>query len=243
MIRDTAAPASSVWREARQQRPHRRRRAQHPQRQRGRDPQRPLGADEHAEQIRPLVPHRQRDALAVRQHDVGREHVIDREAVLEAVRAARVLGDVAADRADLLRGRIGRVVEALRRDRARHLEIRHPRLDDDEAALDVDLEHPRHPRQRDHDPLRHRQRAAREPRPRAARDERDPVRRGTPARPRATSVRASPAAPPAPARRAGPSGRRTRRCAAARDRVISWSARSSAAPSAAASAVAWRRAV
>ena len=39
----------------------------------------------------------------------------DGEAVLEAVRAARVLGDVAADRADLLAGRVRRVVEAVRR--------------------------------------------------------------------------------------------------------------------------------
>ncbi len=36
----------------------------------------------------------------------------DGEAVLQAVRAARVLGDVAADRADALRGRVGRVVVA-----------------------------------------------------------------------------------------------------------------------------------
>ena len=51
--------------------------------------------------------------LAVGQHELERRHVGDREAVLEAVGAAGVLGDVAADRADLLARRVGRVVEAL----------------------------------------------------------------------------------------------------------------------------------
>ena len=66
----------------------------------------------------PGVVARERDELAVGQHDVDGEHVVDREAVLEAVRAARVLGDVAADRADLLARRVGRVVEAVAGDRA-----------------------------------------------------------------------------------------------------------------------------
>ena len=124
----------------------------------------------------PLVPDGELDELAVRQHDLRREHVVDGEAVLEAVRAARVLGDVAADRADLLRGGVGRVVEALRRDRARDVEVRDARLDDDLPALDVDLEDARQARERDDDPLGYRQRAAGEPGAGAARDERDPMR-------------------------------------------------------------------
>ena len=48
--------------------------------------------------------------LAVGQHDLEPGHVVRREAVLEAVRAAGVLGDVAADRADDLGRRVGRVV-------------------------------------------------------------------------------------------------------------------------------------
>ena len=60
--------------------------------------------------------------------------MVDGEAVLQAVRAARVLGDVAADRADLLARRVGRVVEAVRRDRPRDVEVRHARLDDDALA-------------------------------------------------------------------------------------------------------------
>ena len=47
------------------------------------------------------------------------QHVVGGEAVLEAVRAAGVLRDVAADGADLLAGRVGRVVEPVRRGRAR----------------------------------------------------------------------------------------------------------------------------
>ena len=57
------------------------------------------------------------DELAVGQHDLERRHVGHREPVLEAVGAARVLGHVAADRADLLARRIGSVVEAGRVDR------------------------------------------------------------------------------------------------------------------------------
>ena len=41
------------------------------------------------------------------------EHVVQRQAVLQAVHAARVLGDVAADRAGDLAARVGRVVQAV----------------------------------------------------------------------------------------------------------------------------------
>ena len=49
---------------------------------------------------------------AVGQHDFQRQHVVGRHAVFQAARAAGVLGDVAADRALLERGRIGRVEQA-----------------------------------------------------------------------------------------------------------------------------------
>ena len=172
---ETAAPASSVCAEAGEQRAHRLGRAQDPQRQLRRDPERPLGADERAEQAGPVVPHGELDELAVRQHDLRCEHVVDGEAVLEAVRAAGVLGDVASDRADLLRGRIRRVVEAVGRDRARDVEVRDAGLDDDLPALDVDLEDARQARERDDDPFGHRQRAAGETGAGAAGDERDPL--------------------------------------------------------------------
>ena len=128
-------------------RPHALGGPQNPQGQAGGDAQRSLRADEDTEQTRPVVPHRELDELAVGQHDVGGQHVVDGEAVLQAVRAAGVLGDVAADRADLLRRRVRRVVEAVRRDRLRHVEIGHAGLDDDVTGVDVDLEDPVHPGQ------------------------------------------------------------------------------------------------
>ena len=71
----------------------------------GGDAERALGADERAEQV---VAGRV-GRLAAEPHDVavGRDdldpgHVVGGEAVLQAVRAAGVLRDVAADRADLL---------------------------------------------------------------------------------------------------------------------------------------------
>ena len=133
--------------ETREQRPHRLRRRQNAQRQLRRDPECSLGADEQAEQIRAFVPDRQLDQLPIGQNDLGREHVVDGEAVLQAVRPSRVLGDVAADRAHLLRRRVGRVVEAVGRNGARHVEIRHAGLDDDLAPVDIDREEAIHPRQ------------------------------------------------------------------------------------------------
>ena len=143
------------------------------------DPERPLGADDHPEQIRPVVAVDRRpselEQLAVREHDLRSGDVVDREAVLEAVGAARVLRHVAADRADLLAGRIGCVEVAVRRDGPGHVEVRHARLHDDALALDVDLENPAHPGDRDDDPVRHGERTAGEAGARAAGDERHPV--------------------------------------------------------------------
>ena len=119
MIRETASPAAVGRFEAREQRAHRLRAAQDAHGDRDGDPERPLGADEDAEQIGALSVAREGDELPVGQHDVGGEHVVDGEAVLEAVRAARVLGDVAADRADLLAGGVRGVEEAARPRRPR----------------------------------------------------------------------------------------------------------------------------
>ena len=53
------------------------------------------------------------DRLAVGGEAAHLEHVVQRQAVLEAMHAARVLGDVAADRAGDLAARVGRVEEAV----------------------------------------------------------------------------------------------------------------------------------
>ena len=55
----------------------------------------------------------QRHQRAVRQHHVEPEHVVGGDAVLHAAQPARVGGDVAADGADLVRRRVGRIPEAV----------------------------------------------------------------------------------------------------------------------------------
>ena len=77
--------------------------------------------------------------IAVGQHRFDAEHVVDREAVLQAVGAARVFGDVAADRADDLARGVGRVVVAERRDAPRDLEVRDARFDGHALVGDVDV--------------------------------------------------------------------------------------------------------
>ena len=103
------------------------------------------------------------------------EHVVHGEAVLQAVRAAGVLGDVAADRADLLARGIGRVVVTERRHLPGDLEVGHAGFDGHAAVGDVDVEHAIQPRQRDDDAAGHRQRSARQARSRARAHERNPV--------------------------------------------------------------------
>ena len=215
---ETASPAASVRREAGQQRAHGLGDAEHAHGDPDGDPERALGADEDAEQVGPVVVARERHELAARQHDVGGEHVVDGEAVLEAVRAARVLGDVAADRADLLARRVGRVEEAgspatafvISRFVTPGSTTTRPRS----RSTSSD---PVHARERDHDAVGDRQRAAGEPGARAARDERHADGRGRARRPPATSS-AEPGSTTSSGTPGGRSARRTRRCAAARAR-------------------------
>jgi hypothetical protein len=78
----------------------------------GRDPERPLGANEDAEQVGTLLverPATQLHDVAVWEHDRRAGDMVDGKAVFQAVRAARVLREVATDRADLLARRIRRV--------------------------------------------------------------------------------------------------------------------------------------
>jgi hypothetical protein len=108
---------------------------------------------------------------AVGQHDLEPADVIRREAVLEAVRPAGVLRDVAPDRADDLARGVWRE-EVRRRDRLRHRDVGHARLDENAAIGDVHLEDAAKPRQPDQHALLDRQRAAGEAGPGAARDPR-----------------------------------------------------------------------
>ena len=65
----------------------------------------------------------------VGQHDLELDDVIGGDAVLEAVRPAGVLGDVAADGAGRLAGGIGDVVQAVRRDRLGEPRVHHAGLE------------------------------------------------------------------------------------------------------------------
>ena len=157
MISDTAAPAASVESNAARIVLHRLRHAQDAQRHLRDDRERAFRSDERAEQIeagrverRPAEVHH----LAVRQHRLDAEHVMNREPVLQAVRAAGVLGHVAADRADQLARRIGRVVVAVRRDASRDIEVDHARLDGDALVRDVDVDDAVEPRQPDQHAVR-----------------------------------------------------------------------------------------
>ena len=106
------------------------------------------------------------------QHRFDRQDVMDGEAVLQTMRAAGILGDVAADRAHLLTRWVGRVVVAVRRDLPGDLEIRDAGLHGHAAIGNVDVEHAIEPGEADDNAAWNRQRSTREPRAVAARDER-----------------------------------------------------------------------
>src|SRR5258706_11520501 len=86
--------------------------------------------------------------------------------------AARILGHVAADRADRLARRVGRVKKAVSLDRFRNLQVAHARLDGRGAPRDVDVADALHPGEHDQDAVAVRDRPAGNAGARAAGDER-----------------------------------------------------------------------
>ena len=80
------------------------------------------------------------DDLAVHQNHLDAEQVVGGEAVFQAMDAAGVLGDVAADRTGNLARRIGRVIETLVLDGLGQAQVGDPGLGDDAAVLPVDLQ-------------------------------------------------------------------------------------------------------
>ncbi len=113
------------------------------------------------------------DHVAIGQDQLQAQHVVGGEAVFQAVHAARVLGDVAADGAGDLRGGVGRVVEAPVLDRLGDAEIGDAGLGGDGAVLVVDVEDPVELAQAQDDAIGERQGAAGEPGAGTARDDLD----------------------------------------------------------------------
>ncbi len=136
-----------------------------PQRDLQRDPEQPFGSDEQAGQIRSRLfkaVAAQRDERPVGQDRADAEHVVRGHAMTETVRAARVEGHVAANRADLLAGRIGRVVEAMRRAKRGDREIDDAGLDHGHARARVEPHDPIQPVERDDNSIFDRHGAARQ---------------------------------------------------------------------------------
>ncbi len=118
----------------------------------GGDAEGALGADEEPGEVIALRIARlaaDPDHLAVREHHFQAQHVVGGDAVLERVRAARVVGDIAADGAGLLAGGIRRVVEALRADGPGEMQVDEPRLHHRELIRVVHFQHAVHPHQGD----------------------------------------------------------------------------------------------
>ena len=118
-----------------------------------------------------------RSDLALDRHQLDADDVVGGQAVLQAVHAAGILGDVPADRAgDLARG-VGRVIEAEPLHGVGDGEVGDAGLGDDAAVGDVDLEDAVELAHAQEHAVGERQRAPRQRGPGAARDDLDPVLR------------------------------------------------------------------
>ena len=151
----------------------------------GRHAEHALAADEHAPQVEPgrlgVLAAEHGDG-AVGQDDLEGEDVGVGDALGEAVRAAGVVGDVAADRARLLAARVGREVQPVDRHRPRQVEVEHAGLDPRPAGHRVDRQDAGHLGRRDHDGALRRHGAAGQAGARTAGDEGDAVLRRRPRR-------------------------------------------------------------
>ena len=231
MTSETAFPRRVCRIERGQQRAHRLGTAQQPEGHLRDHGQRPLRPHQHPEEIEPGAVERRSpevDHLAVGQHRLDAQHVVHGEAVLEAVGAPGVLGYIAADRADDLARRVGRIVVAVGGHPAGDLQVHDARLHRDPLVRNVNVEHPVHARHDDEHPVGMRQGAGREPRALSPRHERDAVAVAEPHH-RPAPARPSPAAPPprvaSDARPARPTRRSTARPRRGRGRQVRRSAR------------------
>ena len=107
------------------------------------DPERSLRTDDDAAEVVadrrwPLAA--EPDLRAVGQHDIERQDMGAGDAVGQAMGSAGVRVHVAPDRADLLRGRVGRVREARGGERIGQIEVEHAGLDPGQPVLRPHLE-------------------------------------------------------------------------------------------------------
>ncbi len=91
--------------------------------------------------------------LALHRVTAHLQHVVHGEAVFEAMHAARVFGDVAADGAGDLAARVGRVEQAVRRCGLRNRQVAHPAFHRGGARDGVDALDAVEPRQRQQHPV------------------------------------------------------------------------------------------
>ncbi|EDT02922.1 hypothetical protein BamIOP4010DRAFT_3543 [Burkholderia ambifaria IOP40-10] len=145
------------------------------QRDLGDDREHPFAADHHREQVEARRVEAERaefDDLAVDRDRAHAHDVVHGQPVFQAVDAAGIFRDVAADRAGDLRRRIGCVVQPVRRGGFRNREVAHAGLHGGRARVRIDLDDAREACERQHDAVADRQRAARQARARAARHDR-----------------------------------------------------------------------
>ena len=139
----TQWPASSIGGEPDQQRARRQGLGQDAHGHLGDDAQEPLGPGHHAQEIIALgieMPAAEADDLAIDQHQLDAEEVVGGEPVFEAMHAARILGDIAADGAGDLARRVGRVIKAGLLDRLGQRQVGDPGLGHDAAIVVIDVE-------------------------------------------------------------------------------------------------------
>ena len=169
--------------ERQQHRPHGRPVLREGHRDPGGDAERALAADEHPAQVeaeRLGIETTEHRHFTVGQHDLDRLHVGVGDTVGEAMGPAGVVGHVAADRAHLLARRIGCEVEAERREVLRQIEVDDAGLDPGDAIVEIDVENPVHPGERDDDRRTEWDRPAGEPGARTTGHDGSPVPCGDP---------------------------------------------------------------
>ena len=108
----------------------------------GDDPQRAFGSDEDTEQVRSVVVCTEGDGGPVGEHDFRGEDVVVGDAVLQGVRAACVLDDVARHGGQVRRHRVRREAQAVRCEPLLQVGIDDAGFDAGAPVVDVDLEDP-----------------------------------------------------------------------------------------------------